>query len=248
MHCKSSAQPPADRCDSHKKRFRPDHYAAFAANAFAWYYSAVSNRECGGRVSRTLEQITVFVSGTSETESEKAALRRIVEELNRRLEKTHSVTLKVVGWPDDVRPGINVDLQAEINRQFGSDYDVYVGILGTRFGTPTPRAGSGTEEEFEGAVTRFQSDSTLVRVFFYFRRSTEDSFALDLDQLQRVRRFREALPARGVLYRDFKDTADFANLVSDHLYNLVIEEWKGQHWSPVLPNDPGQSGAEPGSI
>ena len=198
-------------------------------------------------MSRTLQQITIFVSGTSEADSEKAALRRIIEELNRRLEKTHSVTLRVVGWPDDVRPGVNVDLQAEINRQCGSYYDIYVGILGTRFGTPTPRAGSGTEEEFEDALARFQTDSTLVRVLFYFRRCTEELFALNFDQLQRVRRFREALPSRGVLYRDFRDTADFTSLVQDHLYNLVIDEWQGQHWTSVLATHQGQLGSAFGS-
>lgn len=191
-------------------------------------------------MSRALQQITIFVSGTSETDSERAALRRIVEELNPRLEKTHSVTLRVVGWPDDVRPGVNVDPQAEINRQCGATFDIYLGILGTRFGTPTPRAESGTEEEFRGAVTRFQADSTLVRILFYFRKGSDDCFTLDLDQLQRVRRFRDALPSWGVLYRDFRDTAEFTRLVTDHLYDLVIDEWQGQQWSSVPGAHQGQ--------
>ena len=63
--------------------------------------------------------LTVFVSGPSDVEAEKAALRTLVVELSERLIKTHGVALRVVGWPDDVRPGVNVDLQAEINRQCG---------------------------------------------------------------------------------------------------------------------------------
>lgn len=199
-------------------------------------------------MARDLKQLTVFISGTDEADAEKAALRRVVDELNKRLEKTHSVTIRVVGWPDDVRPGVNTDLQAEINRQFGSTFDIYVGLLGTRFGTPTPRAGSGTEEEFEDALARFQSDSRSMRVLFYFKRATEDPFAMDLGQLQKVRRFRETITSRGVLYRDFRDTAEFIGLVQDHLYNLVVDEWQGQHWSPVLPADYRPSrGAEDGA-
>ena len=113
--------------------------------------------------------LTVFVSGPSDVESEKAALRPVVVELSERLMRTHGVVLRVVGWPDDVRPGVNVDLQAEINRQFGAEFDIYLGILGTRFGTPTQKAGSGTEEEFEQGLKRLRADSCSLCVLFYFK-------------------------------------------------------------------------------
>ncbi len=188
-------------------------------------------------MSRTLQQITIFVSGTSEVDAERAALRRIVGELNKRLEKTSAVTLRVVAWPEDTHPGVNSDPQAEISRQLGSTFDLNLGLLGTRFGTPTPRAGSGTEEEFEDALARFKKDSRSVRVFFYFKRSTDDPFTIDIEQLQMVKNFRDSLAQRGVLYRDFRDTAEFIYLVQDHLYNLVIDEWQGEAWKPVLPGD-----------
>ena len=133
-------------------------------------------------------QLTGFVSGTTETDSEKAALRLVIEELNRILERAHGITLRMVGWPDDIRPGISSDPQAEINRQIGSSYDIYVGLLGTRFGTPTPRAGSGTEEEFAAALATFQADSQRVRVLFYLKRSVED----DLGLLDYMSAFHEA--------------------------------------------------------
>ena len=186
-------------------------------------------------MSRTLQQITLFVSGTSETDSEKAALRRIVEDLNRRLEKTHAVTLRVIGWPDDFRPGVNLDPQAEINRQVGSGFDIYVGILGTRFGTPTPRAGSGTEEEFEDAIARFRTDSRKMRVLVYFKKSTEDPFSIDIGQLEKVRKFRDQLSPRGVVYKDFKDTTEFIALIQNHIYDLIVDEWKQHEWSAILP-------------
>lgn len=122
-------------------------------------------------MSRALQQITIFVSSTSEVDAEKAGLRLIVVELNKRLEKSHAVTLRVIGWPEDIRPGVNTDSQAEISRQIGNFYDIYLGLLGPRFGTPTPRAGSGTEEEFEDALKRFRDDSRSVRVLFYFKKN-----------------------------------------------------------------------------
>jgi hypothetical protein len=109
------------------------------------------------------------------------------------------VTLRAVGWPDDVRPGVNTDAQAEINRQIGSSYDIYVGVIGTRFGTPTPRASSGTEEELEKAVNSFRINPRALRVLLYFKRAVGDPFAMDLEQLAKVKAFREVLPVRGVL-------------------------------------------------
>jgi len=41
-----------------------------------------------------------------------------------------------MGWGSLV-PGVGPDAQAVINNQVGEDYDIYIGILGHRFGTQT---------------------------------------------------------------------------------------------------------------
>ena len=185
-------------------------------------------------MARTLHQLTIFVSGPSHVDAEKAALRTVVEEINRRSEKTHAVTLRVVGWPDDIRPGVNTDPQSEVGHQVGSAFDIYVGVLGSRFGTPTVRGGSGTEQEFNEALSRFQSDSTAVRLLFYFKRDVEDPFSIDPNQLQKVQDFRQRLGGRGVLYQNFRDTAEFTQLVREHLDSLIIDEWQDSKWSEAV--------------
>ena len=180
-----------------------------------------------------IQRLTIFVSGPSDVDSEKSALRTVVTNLSDRLERTVGVALKVVGWPDDVRPGVNVDPQAEVTRQFGTDFDIYLGILSTRFGTSTPRANSGTEEEFNKAVARFQADSSSVRVLFYFKGSTQNILKVDADELKKVQKFRVDLSQRGVVYRDFKETSDFVAMVQRHLDELITEEWKDGHWSTI---------------
>ena len=195
-------------------------------------------------MAQILHQLTIFVSGPSPVEAEKAALRAVVEEINRRSEKTHAITLRVFGWPNDIRPGVNTDPQSEVGHQVGSDFDIYVGVLGSRFGTPTVRGGSGTEQEFDEALSRFQIDSTAVRLLFYFKRDVDDPFLIDPSQLQKVLDFRQRLGRRGVLYRDFRDTAEFTQLVREHLDGLIIDEWRDGKWSEVvapLPKDPDPS-------
>src|ERR1700676_3423515 len=127
-------------------------------------------------MAKHLTSLTIFISGSSETEAEKAALRTVLADLSDVLEKTHGITLRLIGWPDSIRPGVAADPQSVINQQVNDQYDVYVGVLGSRFGQSTPRAGSGTEEEFRQALVRFRSDTTAVRVLFYFKRTAQDPF------------------------------------------------------------------------
>ena len=188
-------------------------------------------------MAKTFTSLTIFVSGPSDAEAEKAALKVVVSDVSGMLEKTHGITLRLLGWPDSFRPGVGTDPQSVINQQLKDQYDVYLGILGTRFGQPTPRAGSGTAEEFEGAIDRFRKDTTSVRVLFYFNRMPVDPLDLDTDQLSKVQEFKGRLGAEGVLYRDFSDTGDFAKKIREHLYDLVHEEWSNNSWTAISLGD-----------
>ena len=179
-----------------------------------------------------LTRLRVFVSSTSESVSEVAAMRRVVESLSEQLENSHAITLRMMSWPDDFRPGVGPDAQSEINRQ-AQGYDIYLGLLGTRFGNPTARSESGTQEEFEDALSRYKKAPTSVRLLFYFNQSLDavDPYKMDLDQLQKVRDFRITLRTRGVLSRDFKGTEHFVSLVRKHIFDLVVTEWQDGAWA-----------------
>ncbi|MYD31374.1 MAG: DUF4062 domain-containing protein, partial [Nitrospira sp. SB0661_bin_20] len=64
--------------------------------------------------------------------------------------------MDVVRWETRTTPGFGKDPQDVINKQISDAYDIFIGIMWTRFGTPTPRAGSGTEEEFLRAYDRYK--------------------------------------------------------------------------------------------
>src|SRR5262245_58546295 len=101
-------------------------------------------------MAKNVARLKLFVSMTSELEAERRVIQEVIDGVNRVVEEAYGVTIKVVDWRRDVAPGIGSDPQEVINRQI-ADADLYVGALGTRFGTPTPRAGSGTEDEFNAA-------------------------------------------------------------------------------------------------
>ncbi len=102
-------------------------------------------------------------------------------------------------------------------------------------------------------IPLFQRDTRSVRVLFYFKRAAQDPFAVDLQQLQSVREFRDSLPGRGVLYRDFKDTPEFVQIVRENLHHLIIDEWREGSWTelrlgdhlmtkPTVPGRPAMAG------
>ena len=95
--------------------------------------------------------IRCFIASPSDTEKERNICESIFSELNKGIGVSYGVELKSLRWEYDVRPSIGLDGQDVINKQIGRDYDLFIGIMYTKFGSPTSRAESGTVEKFNNA-------------------------------------------------------------------------------------------------
>src|SRR5215211_366554 len=89
-------------------------------------------------------------------------------------------------------------------------YTLFLGIMWNRLGTPTPRAASGTVEEFERAVEA-RKQKGQPEIWFYFRESpskldTEEQ----LEQRKRVLEFKKHVEANGMPW-PYKNPTDFRN-------------------------------------
>jgi len=130
-------------------------------------------------------------------------------------------------WEKNSRPALASDPQAAINAQLADEYDIFIGIMGARFGTPTQRAESGTEEEFERARSRFEKNPDDVSVMFYFKDAPPSSLSkIDPKQLDRVQAFRKRVESIGLI-RVFKSRDEFARLLRIHLTHEA-QTWKGR--------------------
>lgn len=181
---------------------------------------------------QTLQELTIFLSCPEELATERDLVLLAVDELNTILKLQKGVVLNVVHWKKDVIPGMSSEPQQLINDQVGSNYDIFLGLLGARFGTPTKQFGSGTEEEFENAYERAKGEAGKVWILFYFRSSTDIPIdKLDPDQLAKVQKFKAKLgPEKGVLYGSFSTPDEFLKTVKKHLLVLVSSEWDGAKW------------------
>jgi hypothetical protein len=119
-----------------------------------------------------MQPIYIFLASPGDVPKERAYVEEIVAELNRTTCHPHDKNLIVKEWKKDANPGYGKDAQAIINDQIAemSRYHLFVGIMWNRLGTPTPRAESGTVEEFERAVEAHKTGGHP-EIWFYFRKA-----------------------------------------------------------------------------
>ena len=162
--------------------------------------------------------LRVFLSSPGDLTEERGIFKEIIDEANKLLSDSDSdIRLELVMWETDTYPSIGKDAQSIINEQIGDDYDIFVGLMWTRFGTPTPRAGSGTEEEFNLALEKLINNPTNTRILFYFKDSPPESLSkIDLKQLEKINEFRNRLQSKG-LFWTYKDLEQFKGLSRNHL-------------------------------
>jgi hypothetical protein len=169
-----------------------------------------------------MTQIRVFVASPGDVSEERDIASHVVGEINRVFGSSFGVQLEAVRWETHASPDVGSDAQDVINRQVG-EFDILVGVMWRRFGSPTRRARSGTGEEFERAYRSFK-DHGRPRIMFYFRTSpfyTPDLSALA--QFRKVAEFRKKLEKLGVLYWTYQTPLEFERNVREHLTRRVLE-------------------------
>ncbi len=177
----------------------------------------------GTPMPRPEQAIVVLVASPSDLEPERTQLEEVIRELNLSWSQSLGYRLELVRWETHGLPGIGDDPQDVLNRELPDDPDIFVGLMWSRYGTATGRAGSGTEEEFNRALERYRQDPDSIRIMFYFKEAPLAPSDIDPDQLRRVVSFRESLGAEGTLYWTFRTLDDFVRLLRIHLSRQLQE-------------------------
>jgi hypothetical protein len=144
--------------------------------------------------------LQLFAASPSDVAEEREALDFVIRELNQIQSDKTGIRLELIRWETHAIPGMGTDPQALINEELGDDYDIFIGILSTRFGSATPRAGSGTDEEFERAYARFRQNPEQLRIMFYFKDPVIKASEIDLDQYALVKTFQKKLGEKGLYF------------------------------------------------
>lgn len=154
-------------------------------------------------------EIIVVISSPGDVCTERDMVDRVVDEVDA-FTRHLGITSRSWRYERDATADVNGDPQRSVTAQMPRDYDVYVGVMCRRLGTPTDRAASGTVEEFEIARRRKEATGRPA-VFFYF---CQDDMECTDDQAEAVRQFRAEYPG---IFREFVDEGHFASLLKHDL-------------------------------
>lgn len=167
-----------------------------------------------------IKQIRILVSCPSDVEKEVKILKNVVYEINKEI-NSRNLHFDIWTWIEDSTPGFGEDSQEVINNQI-KPYDVFIGIMWTRFGTPTKRANSGTEEEYNRALSRWLSKPNSVDIMMYFNVQAVP-YDVDTEQLKKVKEFRQKIKKQGALFCDYNGRKEYEKKINRHLRNIIVK-------------------------
>ena len=171
--------------------------------------------------SKSLKKINIFLASPSDVVEEREIVSETINGLNADIFEPDGYTMRVMRWENDTYPLIDGrDGQEVINEQLSLkkfyDYSLFVGIMWSRFGTETPRAGSGTEEEFNLALRAKKGIKGPDIMFYFSKMPMCFSDQEGLDQYSRILSFKKGLKDKG-MYWDYEGPEKFGETFRTHL-------------------------------
>jgi uncharacterized protein DUF4062 len=169
-----------------------------------------------------MSKLRIFIASPGDVKEEREIVSHVVQEISRMFGEAFEVELEPVLWETHAWPDVGDDAQDVINKEIG-EYDVLVGIMWQRFGTPTNRASSGTGEEFQRAYNYFK-EYQRPKIMFYFR--STPFYTTDLSgiaQFKKVIQFRKSLEQLGVLFWEYDTPLQFERNVREHLIRQIFQ-------------------------
>ncbi len=163
--------------------------------------------------------ITIFLSSPGDLEEERKIIAKEVNKLSTVLRGSYNVEIKLLTWLNDTYSSIGSSGQDVINKLIGDEYDIYLGMVADKLGTPTDEADSGTVEEYKRALTRNKESGKPAMLFFQIERIIKQTTA-DIKELSRVRDFIDSVRRDGMLTFDVS-LNDLDSIVFLHLYKQI---------------------------
>jgi formylglycine-generating enzyme required for sulfatase activity len=178
----------------------------------------------------------LFVASPGDVRAERECVLGVVERVNKLIGQELGVHLEPWLWDLDAAPDaggpqdvINPDLDQA---------DIVVVILWNRMGTPTTRAQSGTAEEFNRALARWEQTGSPRVMVYYCERPARLNTLQEMQQAMMVRSFREQ-NAQRVLAQTFETTDEFENRLLENLAKVCRELARGKkRTGPLRPMPP----------
>jgi len=173
-----------------------------------------------------MKNFKIFISSPGDVQEERNIVEQVIKYLNITLNFLYNVNLTSIMWENNSFSSIGINAQDVINKQLLKEMKecrIYLGIMWYRFGTPTLKYGSGTEEEFNFFYKKYLKDNKSVDIKFYFNISEvlEENFSVE--QYNKVLSFKKNIQEKGVLTEDYNSLLHFQLRVYTALFLKIYE-------------------------
>ncbi len=183
-----------------------------------------------------METYTVFVSSPSDVKKERDSLREIIDEVNTTHGEPFGYRLQLWQYENEARP--SAEKPQDLINHILPEYQIFIGIMWKRFGTPTPTAGSGTEEEYNNAYKAWQQKNVIDIMFYFSQKLYKLSTPQETKQLNKVNKFKKQLSGKSFVW-DYANPTDFKDQIRKHLcvlMNGVIQNKKNPNAPKTMPD------------
>ena len=181
----------------------------------------------------TVRKLRVFIASPSDLTLERDCLSEVVLTLNQDggAADERALSLELADWRTHAAPVSGRPENAILEDVPVNSWDIFIGLLWHKFGTPPGRADtspeesfeSGTEEEFKRAYQSWQDTGRPIILFYQCIRPVPPD-EIDSLQLQKVQSFFAEFSAHAAhpgLYKTFTDLPQFERMVTRDLTKVM---------------------------
>lgn len=175
---------------------------------------------------RQVRTLQIVAASPGDVQPERDSLELVIGELNRTIARDRGLRLELLRWETEAYPGFHAEgPQGLIDERLQiGDCDLLIGIFWKRFGTPTKKAGSGTEYEFLTAYDNWKAKGSPQIMFYFNQAPFTVSSSQEAEQLRLVHEFKERFPGEG-LWWGYNGRDDFKEKVREHLTRWLLDKF-----------------------
>jgi hypothetical protein len=166
-------------------------------------------------VAKNVVVYDMLISCPGDAEYVISTINEVVNDFNLLYQGTLGIGIQCQHWRKSAYAESGGKPQALLNKQFVQDCDLAVAIFKTRFGTPTDKYNSGSEEEIEIMLSQGK------QVFMFFDISPVSPDEISQEQYGKVQEFKNKYVEKGIFW-DFSTLEEFKSLFQAHITKYFL--------------------------